>query len=1475
MAETKIDLDSQTKGTLPPDRGGTGVGSPFTQGSVLFAGASAFDQNNAKLFWDNASYRLGIGTAVPAANLHVVGPVRFGGVGPGLLDWSTTSGGNTTNLTLSAGAENAQSMLTLLSGDTGSHVTMSIGRAGVESYIGIATAGAYLSESAAGDLIIAGVGQAILFGSTAGGSAALAIEAGNASVHLRVPIKISDGSQQAGYVLTSDADGVGTWQAAGGGGGGVTGSGVAGQVAYWSGTSALTGSTSLTFSPAAGLSISLPASATPGTISLVAGANNTSGAGGQISLTGGNSIGAFSGGDVVLTGGNTAIASGNQPGSIRLLAGGNDVGSSGSKIVIANALTITGSAQAGQDVTVTFPGTNDTGRIFLNAGYPNGSIQLSTGIVALTINSAGKATFNGAVDINGAVKIADGTQSNGYVLTSDASGNASWGPAGGGSNPFAGTGSFVVTNTYKMNTGSPSYQPERAESMVYDGTYLWMGNDSQNSLRKVDANGALIARYTFPESIHSLVYAFGYLWAACNSLNLYKVDTSTGSIVKTYIAGRVMRHLTANATHLYASGDSDPVVYQFDPGTEEFNNLFEQAETTSPDSIVTDGGGVAWIIDQSSSNINRVQRDPVYATLGVFNIAFTAIAEGTAGNNVTIKFEFKGSGLPDVAVTGNDIVITVFNSSGSAREYQIANAVNAHAQAKLLVRAFAGSPNSIHNYNQNPYNTVQNLAGGTDHLLGTTDVSASGLPWAGALANGFLWVTMNNGDLLKIDPGADTVLATFPSGSPALRGIVADSYFLYVADPSPQCVHAFDFTAEYFVDSFQAANPQDIVWDGAEQIFAINHASGVIRRHDRKSGSLLGTINVSASGTPRRGVWANGKLWVCMSNGDLLQIDGVTETVDNTYPSGQTELEGITRGNGSTLYVSDPTAKYIIPFDLGGFAFGTPVDVSAIATPNDIAYDASASIWLLDRSSTTITRVYTDGTPQSTIDVSADGGLPLRMSPTQQSGLMVVMDNSHLLFCDAYGAGNISRTIDFSTQLVNGNLVVLSGIDSDGSNNTYMSSNDIGSGNDMVFRFFNDGGAFYGSIIQTIPVANAADRIKIANVSFWTSAAADTNIRQVDHVTGATLFTVDTSAYGQPMDLVTGGNTVYATLDTGDMLSVNTGYEQAVASLVMGDLTHTANGPGSTGNAFNVELTGGNTLGQATVTVYDGTRLVVDIESGVTTAQTLYDAILASTGNGSFTTTISGSASNPQVTTAQTFFSGGGSINPAVITSVPSGKSALAGMSEYSNWSPTGPLVGFTSPSPSNGYLHFIGSGFFYTGLSIPGYYPSRMYADATDVWVCDSSGNTDGSFRIDIASMEVVAHITGIFNGNSYPNNVIGHGGYIYFTNWNYPIVHKIDPATNTEILRVFVGDQVGGNNYAWCLGIHPVGSDLYVSSIGGGSNQSNVMLDKLVGDRIIASTILGNAPNNNDVDPMVLIGDTLFVSDGYSLYKVNTNLG
>ena len=77
----KIGLSTHVSGTLPVASGGTGTTTAFTQGAVLFAGASGtYSQDASYHFWDATNHRLGIGNAAPVYPLDV-GPASWSATG--------------------------------------------------------------------------------------------------------------------------------------------------------------------------------------------------------------------------------------------------------------------------------------------------------------------------------------------------------------------------------------------------------------------------------------------------------------------------------------------------------------------------------------------------------------------------------------------------------------------------------------------------------------------------------------------------------------------------------------------------------------------------------------------------------------------------------------------------------------------------------------------------------------------------------------------------------------------------------------------------------------------------------------------------------------------------------------------------------------------------------------------------------------------------------------------------------------------------------------------------------------------------------------------------------------------------------------------------------------------------------------------------------------------------------------------------
>lgn len=97
-------LTTEVTGILPYANGGTNASTAWTQGSVFFAGASAFAQDNANFFWDATNHRLGIGTTSPTSPVTVNGTLELkagsGGVikfADGTTQASAAGGGGTVN----------------------------------------------------------------------------------------------------------------------------------------------------------------------------------------------------------------------------------------------------------------------------------------------------------------------------------------------------------------------------------------------------------------------------------------------------------------------------------------------------------------------------------------------------------------------------------------------------------------------------------------------------------------------------------------------------------------------------------------------------------------------------------------------------------------------------------------------------------------------------------------------------------------------------------------------------------------------------------------------------------------------------------------------------------------------------------------------------------------------------------------------------------------------------------------------------------------------------------------------------------------------------------------------------------------------------------------------------------------------------------------------------------------------------------
>ncbi|MFN8155082.1 MAG: tail fiber domain-containing protein [Bacteroidia bacterium] len=339
----------------------TGLPSGAAAGNTPYWNGTAWVTNNSNVY--NNGGNVGVGTTTPTTKLDVNGTIRTSKTAPiGQQGSSIWVGGN----------------------DNGNLFTPGTAEAGIRIFNNSIAPGQ--STIQAWDYFNNQARDIIM--NDAGGKVGIGTSSPAAKVDINGNIKIADGTQGSGKVLTSDANGLATWTTPTG----LPSGAAAGNTPYWNGTAWVTNNSNV-YNNGGNVGIG---TATPTTKLEVAGTSN---------LNGDTKV------DGVIRTSKTAPI--GQHGS-SMWIGGNDNG---------NLFT---------------PGTAEVGiRIFNNSIAPGQStIQgwdyLTNQARDIVLNDAGGKLGIGTsspaakVDINGNIKIADGTQGAGKVLTSDANGLATW-----------------------------------------------------------------------------------------------------------------------------------------------------------------------------------------------------------------------------------------------------------------------------------------------------------------------------------------------------------------------------------------------------------------------------------------------------------------------------------------------------------------------------------------------------------------------------------------------------------------------------------------------------------------------------------------------------------------------------------------------------------------------------------------------------------------------------------------------------------------------------------------------------------------------------------------------------------------------------------------------------------------------------------------------------------------------------------------
>ncbi len=441
---------------------------PLQNGSVIFAGsAGVLSSNNSKFYWDNTNERLGIGTSTPSSKLDVTGDVSVTG-----------------KLKITDGTEAVGKVL--MSNGTGTG-TWTYPASALPSVNPSATTVSITTSNSSAFIVPSGVYSLNLeaVGGSGGGG--------------------GSGCARSTSIFAAAISGYG-----GGGGGGEYGSMI------------------LNVNPGDIIGVTIGNAGNAGTGGVGAGTNGTAGTDGtttiitinaNVVLTVNGGKGGSGGAAVTCSSG--CIGTNGLPGAggtgsaaalvIAGTAGSGNAG--GGSEVVTNGIAVTGGNGAG-NATATNSTTNGTNGVAGNAGrvaisyFPatsaptaiplqKGSVIFAGNAGVLSTNNSklywdntnerlgiGTSSPNAKLHVVGNIKLVDGNQAAGKLLTSDANGLASW------QNPLGATSGTAAGNTPYWDGSSWV----NSSNIFNNGGNIGIGTTTPSSKLSVQASGIGISQ---------------------------------------------------------------------------------------------------------------------------------------------------------------------------------------------------------------------------------------------------------------------------------------------------------------------------------------------------------------------------------------------------------------------------------------------------------------------------------------------------------------------------------------------------------------------------------------------------------------------------------------------------------------------------------------------------------------------------------------------------------------------------------------------------------------------------------------------------------------------------------------------------------------------------------------------------------------------------------------------------------------------
>jgi hypothetical protein len=298
------------------------------------------------------------------------------------------------------------------------------------------------------------------------------------------------------------------------------------------------------------------------------------------------------------------------------------------------------------------------------AGSPNYIQNGTAQQPSSNFNVSGNGTFGGTLTVNGAINGSGAgiTNINGANITGQTVTSAQVSPD---LLPNSTALKQLGSLRWDLLKGQTNFQVAgNPTSMVFDGTNIWVGNSSNNSLAKIRASdGTTLGIFNVGQQVNKLAFDGANIWVAnAGPGTVTKIRASDGANLGSFPAGPGADGVAYDGANLWISNPSANTVSKvraFDGA-----NLGQIGVGSFPIGVAYDGANI-WVTNNNSGNVTKLNAS-TSTVVGTFAVtAGGAGARGIAFDGANVWIAASGNVLTKLRVSdgANQGMFTLSNGT--------------------------------------------------------------------------------------------------------------------------------------------------------------------------------------------------------------------------------------------------------------------------------------------------------------------------------------------------------------------------------------------------------------------------------------------------------------------------------------------------------------------------------------------------------------------------------------------------------------------------------------------------------------------------------------------------------------------------------------------------------------------------------------------------------------------------------------------